>query len=133
MDMTEISRLSPAAQKQIIVKLGTQPKANKFHNEPAVRCLQGGKPIKFQSQREARRFDQLMLKLRAGVIRNLKLQEVFVLQAAYTTPEGAAFRELHTGPTLPMNVLWRRTRPVRRSAGFPWSRMPRASGPTFIP
>ncbi|WP_312281575.1 DUF1064 domain-containing protein [Oscillibacter sp.] len=85
----DLSRLSPAAQKQILSKLGKQAKGNKFHNEPTSRCLQGGRPIKFPSRREAGRFDQLMLQLRAGVIRNLKLQEVFVLQAAYTTPEGA--------------------------------------------
>lgn len=94
MDMSDVSRLSPAAQKQILAKLGGQAKAkeNKFHNEPATRCLQGGKPIRFPSQREARRFDQLMLQLRAGVIRNLKLQQSYTLQSAYTTPEGEHVR-----------------------------------------
>ncbi|GEM_PF-4511096 len=38
----------------------------KFYNEPTSRCLQGGKSIKFPSQREARGFDRLMLQLRAG-------------------------------------------------------------------
>lgn len=92
MDVSEISRLSPAAQNQILAKMGKQAKENKLHNVPTSRCLQGGKPIRFPSQREARRFDQLILQLRAGMIRNLKLQQSYTLQAAYITPEGEHVR-----------------------------------------
>ena len=92
MDVSEISRLSPSAQKQILAKMGKQAKENKLHNVPTSRCPQGGKPIRFPSQREARRFDQLMLQLRAGMIRNLKLQQCYTLQAAYITPEGERVR-----------------------------------------
>lgn len=92
MDMSDISRLSPKAQEQILAKMGEKPKENKLHNVPTSRCLQGGKPIRFPSQREARRFDQLMLQLRAGVIRDLKLQQSYTLQAAYITPEGEHVR-----------------------------------------
>lgn len=92
MDVSEISRLSPSAQKQILAKMGKQAKENKLHNVPTSRCLQGGKLIRFPSQREARRFDQLMLQLRAGMIRNLKLQQSYTLQAAYITPEGERVR-----------------------------------------
>ena len=92
MDVSEVARLSPAAQKQILAKMGKQAKENKLHNVPTSRCLQGGKLIRFPSQREARRFDQLMLQLRAGMIRNLKLQQCYTLQAAYITPEGERVR-----------------------------------------
>lgn len=92
MEISDISRLSPKAQEQILAKMGKQAKENKLHNVPTSRCLQGGKPIRFPSQREARRFDQLMLQLRAGMIRNLKLQQSYTLQAAYITPEGERVR-----------------------------------------
>ena len=55
MDVSEVARLSPAAQKQILAKMGKQAKENKLHNVPTSRCLQGGKPIRFPSRKEARR------------------------------------------------------------------------------
>ena len=80
----DINRLSPAAQKQIAAKLMTQNKKEpKYHNQPAER-----NGIRFASQKEARRYDELMLMLKAGEIRDLKLQPQFTLQEAYTTPEG---------------------------------------------
>lgn len=116
MDVSEVARLSPAAQKQILAKLGKQAKENKLHNVPTSRCLQGGEPIRFPSQREARRFDQLMLQLRAGMIRDLKLQQCYTLQAAYITPEGEHIRgityradfsyERATAPDVTGEVYW---------------------------
>lgn len=79
----DISRLSPAAQRQIAQKLGQQLAQKKYHNEPDTRG-----DIRFDSRKEARRYDTLMLMLRAGQISELRLQPQFTLHEAYTTPEG---------------------------------------------
>lgn len=55
----------------------------KYHNQKAVREVEGSQII-FDSQKEARRFDELVLLERAGKIRDLKLQVDFTLQEAYT-------------------------------------------------
>lgn len=68
------SSVQPAPDKVII---------HKYHNQPDVRA-----DIRFGSKKEARRYDELMLLLRAGEIRDLRLQPQFTLQEAYTTPEG---------------------------------------------
>lgn len=44
--------------------------------------------ITFDSQKEAGRYSELMLQLRAGEIRNLKLQPEFTLKEAFRTPYG---------------------------------------------
>ena len=86
----DISKFSPAAQKQIHDKLMQQNvKQSKYHNQPAVR---GG--VRFDSQKEARRYDELMILLRKGLIRDLKLQPQYTLQEAYTTPEGNRVRAI---------------------------------------
>ena len=46
------------------------------------------------SKKEARRYDELMAMLRAGQIRDLKLQPQFTIQEAYTTPEGQRVRAI---------------------------------------
>lgn len=43
--------------------------------------------IRFDSKKEARRFESLLLMLKAGQIRGLRLQQDFTLQEAYTDPE----------------------------------------------
>ena len=60
--------------------------AGKYHNQKAVRYV-GDNAIRFDSQKEARRFDELMLLQKAGKIRELKLQVDFTLQEAYTMPD----------------------------------------------
>ncbi len=50
----------------------------KYGNEKARRIV-NGKPWTFDSRKEARRFDQLMAMLRAGMIRDLVLQPEFVI------------------------------------------------------
>ena len=61
----------------------------KYNNVPDWR----GK-IRFDSTMEARRYDQLILLLRAGKIRNLKLQPEFTLQEAFKTPEGESVKAI---------------------------------------
>ncbi len=88
-----IEDLSPWAQKQALQKLmeGKQKKAivkSKYHNQKEQRTTAGGISIRFDSRKEARRFDELCAMLHAGEIRDLKLQPQFTLQEAYTTAEG---------------------------------------------
>lgn len=66
----------------------------KYNNVPDNRTTPGGKHIRFDSKKEADRYDDLMLLLRAGQIRNLKLQPEFTLQEAFKTPEGQAVRAI---------------------------------------
>lgn len=68
--------------------------ANKYGNKPGVRVLASGKEFKFDSQKEVRRFDELMILLKAGRIKDLKLQPEFTLREAYTDPEGWHIRPL---------------------------------------
>lgn len=56
---------------------------SKYHAQPTTR--QG---IRFASKKEARRYEELMLLLRAGEIRDLKLQPQYTLQESYIAPEG---------------------------------------------
>ena len=81
----EIKRLGAAAQKQIMQKLKepNAPKPRKFRNEPAMRG-----EIRFDSKREARRYDELMPLYDSGEVADLKLQPEFTLQEAFTTPDG---------------------------------------------
>lgn len=96
-----VSDLPPKAQEQIFRKMQelqreiiqshqryskpskAQEKQRKYHNQP---CEVDG--IKFDSQKEARRYRELMALLRAGKIRDLKLQPQFTLQESYKTLEG---------------------------------------------
>lgn len=90
LSVDDVSRFSPALQKQVMQKLKAQNKPkSKYH---AVKDNRGG--IKFDSKAEARRFDALMLLLKAGVISDLKLQPQFTLQEAYTTPDGVRVRAI---------------------------------------
>ncbi len=94
----DIRMLGPAAQKQVLQKIAAQNVANvekpretkaKYRNQPEER----GK-LKFDSKKEAKRFDELMFLLRAGKIRDLKLQKDFTLQEAYTMPDGVRVRAI---------------------------------------
>lgn len=85
----DLERLGPAAQKQVLEKLGlvNQPKQVKYHNEKDERGT-----IEFASKREAARYDELLLLLKSEKIRKLKLQPQFTLQESYITPEGERIR-----------------------------------------
>lgn len=88
----DFGSLGPEAQRQILRKLGQttgKPKTNKYHAQKDARGS-----IKFDSKREARRYDELMAMLRAGQIRDLKLQPQFTLQESYITPEGERIRAI---------------------------------------
>lgn len=96
MRIDDISKLGPAAQRQILEKLGaaSSPKAKKYHNKETKVATQDGVVHKFASQKEADRYRELMVMLRAGQIRDLKLQPQFTLQESYVTPEGERIRAI---------------------------------------
>ena len=71
-----------------------QEKANKYHNKPTERITPSGAVLHFQSQKEARRYDELIAMERAGQIRELRLQVDFTLQEAYTDAEGRRVRAI---------------------------------------
>lgn len=69
-------------------------KASKYHNSPTERVTGGGTVLRFDSQKEARRYDQLIELERAGQIRDLRLQVDFTLQEAYTDTQGRRVRAI---------------------------------------
>lgn len=95
----DVSQFPPEVQKQIMAKLAGEqpkkpkeqkkPKESKYHNEKSSR----GK-LTFDSKKEARYFDELVIRQQAGEIRNLKLQPEFTLQEAFTTPEGTRIQAI---------------------------------------
>lgn len=60
---------------------------NKFHAEPAFRNIDG-KTVRFDSKKEARRYDELRLLERAHQISNLQRQVRFVLIPAQRDAKG---------------------------------------------
>ena len=62
---------------------------SKYHN---VKTEASG--VRFDSKKEARRYEQLLLAQSLGVIEDLRLQVDFTLQEAYTTAEGQRIRAI---------------------------------------
>lgn len=93
MGLTEadLTRLGPEAQRQVLKKLtdAGSAKAGKYHNQPDSRGN-----LRFDSRKEARRYDELMLRIKAGQIRDLRLQVDFTLQEAFTDTDGKRVRAL---------------------------------------
>lgn len=88
----DISKLGPAAQRQIVEKLGQQTHTGTVSKYGAQKTVRGN--IRFDSQKEARRYDELLFRLRDGRISDLKLQPQFTLQESYVTPEGKRVRAI---------------------------------------
>lgn len=89
----DLARLGPAAQRQIYRKVVAAQRERsvkrKYNNQPTER-----NGIKFDSRKEANRYEELMLLLKAGEISDLKLQPQFTLQESYVTPEGERIRAI---------------------------------------
>ena len=66
----------------------------KYRNNPTERVTASGAVLRFDSQKEAGRYDQLILRQQAGEIRDLRLQVDFTLQEAYTDQEGRRIRAI---------------------------------------
>lgn len=69
-------------------------KPAKYHNKPTERVTASGAVLRFDSQKEARRYDELAALERAGEIRELRMQVDFTLQEAYTDGEGQRVRAI---------------------------------------
>ena len=88
----DLARMGPGAQRQILAKLAKPPeKRQKYGNRKAKRIMPNGEERTFDSQREARRYDELTL-LKAGRIQNLRLQQDFTLVEAFVKPSGETVR-----------------------------------------
>lgn len=89
----DLARLSPDAQRQIYLKTVAAQRERsakrKYNNQPTER-----NGIKFDSRKEAKRYEELMFLRQAGEIDNLKLQPQFTLQESYMTPEGERIRAI---------------------------------------
>ena len=89
----DLARLSPDAQRQIYQKTVAAQRERsakrKYNNQPTER-----NGIKFDSRKEANRYEELMFLRQAGEIDNLKLQPQFTLQESYMTPEGERVRAI---------------------------------------
>ena len=66
----------------------------KYRNKPTERVTAAGNVLRFDSQKEARRFDELSALEQAGKIRELRMQVDFTLQGAYTDTEGRRVRAI---------------------------------------
>lgn len=87
--------LGEAAQRQILAKLQGKPyKPQKYHNEKAARRMPNGTVRTFDSIREAKRYDELVLMLKDGQIEELRLQQSFTLQDGYVTSNGEVVRPI---------------------------------------
>ncbi len=73
--------------------------------------------IPFDSQKEACRFGELLLLLKAKKIKDLKLQPEFTLQEAFKTPEGEAVRAVR------YRADFSYLRPVREGVDTRWERV----------
>lgn len=92
----DLARLGSSAKRQIIEKMSqaNAKKAGKMsHNKyNAVKTTVNG--IKFDSKKEAARYEELIVLSDSGIIKNFKLQPQFTLQEGYKTPSGKAVRAL---------------------------------------
>lgn len=77
-----------AAAAQQTVK-SAAPSQQKYRSQKAERGT-----IRFDSQKEARRYDELMVMLRGGIITDLRLQPQFTLQESYLTECGERIRAI---------------------------------------
>lgn len=106
-DEKDFARFSPWAQKQIAAKLAVQMREKaekqaeavskpkrKYRNTPTDKAGADGKIMRFASAAEARRYDELMLLLASGQIRDLKLQPQFTIQESYVTSDGQRVRAI---------------------------------------
>ena len=107
----DVKDLPPAYQVQVLGKLMKQVRGKqrvpvpppddsapvggrKYHNKPTERVTPSGAVIRFDSQKEARRYDYLIALEQAGQIRDLRLQVDFTLQEAYTDSGGRRVRAI---------------------------------------
>ncbi len=92
MRIDSINDLPDGIREQVAKQMCKPAKTAKPQKYGAVKTECRG--IKFDSKKEAERYEQLVALQTAGAIEGLKLQETFVLYRAYTTPEGERVRAI---------------------------------------
>lgn len=92
LSLDDVQKFGISAQRQILEKLGQQTHTGAASKYNAKKADRNG--IRFDSQKEARRYDELLFRLRDGRIQDLKLQPQFTLQESYVTPEGKRVRAI---------------------------------------
>lgn len=117
----DLARLGSKARQQVLRKMGggksaARSQESKYHNEPGYRLMPNGKVRKFDSAREAERYDELVQLLRSGEIRSLKLQPQYTLQESYIDTDGERVKatryvadfsyERRTAPDVTGIVYW---------------------------
>ena len=103
-----LADLPPGIRQQVAGKVAARAAAavagrreSKYHNEPVT-----VKGIRFDSKKEARRYLQLIDALRESLISDLRLQQDFTLQEAYTTPEGQRIRAIRYKADFTYKIEW---------------------------
>lgn len=100
MQIDDISKLPERYQRQIMSKIAERERQNvspvppktkesKYHN---VKTEVNG--IRFDSKKEARRYQELLSLQELGLIEDLRLQVNFTLQEAFTKPNGERVRAI---------------------------------------
>lgn len=94
-----VADLPPRYQAQAMAQIQRQQKARKLRQESQSRNKYGAEKaevngIRFDSKKEARRFSELSFLEHMGYIRDLRLQQDYTLQEAYTTTEGERIRAI---------------------------------------
>ena len=86
----DISQLGKDAQAQVMAKMAVREvqKRSKYGNRRTPRVMPNGETHYFDSDAEARRYDELKVLLAMGKIRDLRLQQAFTLREAYIKPTG---------------------------------------------
>lgn len=88
----DVSRLPPKYQRQILGKLAASQREPKYRNLKAKRTMPNGTVRTFDSQKEARRYDELLRLCKAGKIQDLRLQQDFTLIEAHVEASGEVVR-----------------------------------------
>lgn len=94
-----LSDLPPEYQVQALAKIATQEVRKMERMQQTGRSKYGNEKtergsVKFDSKKEAARFEELAVLLNTGEIKDLRLQVEFTLQGSYTTPDGRRIRAI---------------------------------------
>lgn len=100
-----ITDLSPQMQKQVLAKLkeeekekralleeAEEKKRSKYRSEKVTVILPDGTEHTFDSRKEARHYEELLIRLKAGEISDLRLQVKYVLIPAQYEPDRIGVR-----------------------------------------
>ena len=108
-----LSEMPTQIRRQVAVKMlatttkaapvaGSEKTASKYGNKKTI-----VNDILFDSRKEADRYKALMDAFREGVISDLRLQQDFTLQEAYTTPEGERIQAIRYKADFTYKVILR--------------------------